>query len=207
MVRSRAPWDNHSISIPQVKKRDQLLFFFVCAQGLPKRRKQWYKSAMDFRPQRSTRPYIQQRFPPRAPKGTSELQQGYSSAKHLVDFICAFQREIEAHELTGVRLHCPYLSELEVAGNMCTPSGLPGTCLGGARYAGLDPLGRPSPRPLLADTLTKYGSPVSSSVMVYHREEELVAPLLSPTDAEDDSVAGMVVDSRLDGLAPRTELP
>lgn len=90
---------------------------------------------------------------------------------------------------------------------MCTPSGLAGTCLGGARYAGFDPLGRPSPRALLADTLTKYGSPVSSSVMVYHKEEELVAPLFSPTDANDDSVAGMVVDRRVAGLLPRTELP
>lgn len=108
---------------------------------------------------------------------------------------------------TGDELFFSHLSELEVDGNMCTPSGLAGTCFGGARYAGLDPLGRPSPRALLADTRTKYGSPVASSVMVYHRDEELVAPPASATDAEDDSIAGIVVDSRVDGLLPRTEVP
>lgn len=100
-----------------------------------------------------------------------------------------------------------HLSEFEVAGNMRTPSGFAGTCLGGARYAGFDPLGSPSPRALLADTRTKYGSPVSSSVMVYHREDELVAPLPSAADIDDDNVAGMVTESRDDGLRPRTELP
>lgn len=90
---------------------------------------------------------------------------------------------------------------------MFTPSGFAGTCLGGARYAGFDPLGRPSPRALLADTLTKYGSPVSSSVMVYHMEEELAAAPLSPSEAADDTVAGMATDRRVDGLLPRTELP
>lgn len=106
-----------------------------------------------------------------------------------------------------MKLFLPYLSEFEVAGNMCTPSGFAGTCLGGARYAGFDPLGRPSPRALLADTLTKYGSPVCSSVMVYHKEDELVAAPPSPTDAEDDTNAGMVVDWRVVGLLPRTEVP
>lgn len=65
---------------------------------------------------------------------------------------------------------------------------------------------------MLAETLTKYGSPVSSSVMVYHREEEFAAALAlllpSPVGVtEDDSVAGRVTDRRVDGLLPRTEVP
>lgn len=44
--------------------------------------------------------------------------------------------------------------------------------------------------------------------MVYHREDELDAAPLSPADAaEDDTVAGMVVDRRVGGLLPRTEVP
>lgn len=105
-----------------------------------------------------------------------------------------------------------YLREFEVAGKMYTPSGFAGTCFGGARYAGFEPLGRPRPRVFFADTLTKYGSPVSSSVMVYHREEELelvaVPPLSSLIgDATDDSVAGMAAERRVGGLLPLTEVP
>lgn len=99
----------------------------------------------------------------------------------------------------------PYLSEREDAGNMYTPSGVAGTCLGGVRYAGFEPRGRPSPREFFADTRTKYGSPVSRSEMVYHSEEEFVVPP-SLMDA-DVPFAGMVTESRVDGLRPRTELP
>lgn len=99
----------------------------------------------------------------------------------------------------------PNLSERDDAGNIYTPSGVAGTCLGGARYAGFEPLGRPRPREFFADTRTKYGSPVSSSVIVYQSEEEFAAPP-SLMDAEEP-VAGMVTESRVDGLRPRTELP
>lgn len=43
--------------------------------------------------------------------------------------------------------------------------------------------------------------------MVYQREDELVTPLLPAADTADDSVAGMVTESREAGLLPRTELP
>lgn len=99
----------------------------------------------------------------------------------------------------------PNLSERDDAGNIYTPSGVAGTCLGGARYAGFEPLGRPRPREFFADTRTKYGSPVSSSVIVYQSEEEFAAPP-SLMDTEEP-VAGMVTASRVDGLRPRTELP
>lgn len=100
-----------------------------------------------------------------------------------------------------------YLSELEVAGNICTPSGLAGTCLGGARYAGFEPRGRPRPIVFFADTRTKYGSPVSSSVMVYQREEEFVAPVPSIDADACKTGARIVADARLEGLRPRTEVP
>ena len=99
----------------------------------------------------------------------------------------------------------PYLSDRDDAGNMCTPSGVAGTCLGGARYAGLEPLGRPSPRAFLADTRTTYGSPVFSSVIVYESEEEFAVPPSLMDAVEPD--ATMVTESRVDGLRPRTELP
>lgn len=63
----------------------------------------------------------------------------------------------------------------------------------------------PSPRTLFADIRTKYGSPVSSSVIVYHCEGDLARlPLL---EGEEDAIAGIVVERRVDGLRPRTELP
>lgn len=87
-----------------------------------------------------------------------------------------------------------YLSELEVAGNMFTPSGLAGTCIGGARYAGFEPRGRPSPLVFFADTRTKYGSPVSSSVIVYHKEDEFVVPVPSTDDDVGNTGARIVAD-------------
>lgn len=90
-----------------------------------------------------------------------------------------------------------------MAGNKCTASGLAGACLGGARYAGLEPLAKLNPLALLAETRTKYGCAVCSSVIVYQSEEAFVALL----ESTEEMGAGIVDERTVKGERPLTEVP